>query len=154
MEELALLYGDYQPLPGRNVLLGIATGGRGDVTKTHVKWEVTKGLPYVASPLVYRSRLYLVKDGGFLTCLDALTSQPHYESERLGVGGDYYATPVAVGDYILICAQRGIVFLVRAGDRLEVAARNDLGESIYATPAVVDNTLYLRGDQHLWAFGE
>jgi outer membrane protein assembly factor BamB len=154
LEEWALMYSDYKPLPGRNVFLGIASGGSGDVTATHVKWETTKGLPYVASPLVYRGRVYLVKDGGFLTCLDAATGRPHYEAERLGVGGDYYATPVAVGEHILVCAQRGTVFLVRAGDHFEIIASNALGEAIYATPAVVENTLYLRGDEHLWAFGK
>jgi hypothetical protein len=154
LEEWALLYSDYKPLPGRNVFLGIASGGSGDVTTTHVKWETTKGLPYVASPLVYRGRVYLVKDGGFLTCLDAATGRPYYEAERLGDGGDYYATPIAVGEYILVCAQRGTVFLVRAGDHFQIIASNALGEAIYATPAVVENTLYLRGGQHLWAFGK
>ena len=103
---------------------------------------------------MYRGRVYLVKDGGLLTCLDAATGRPYYEAERLGVGGDYYATPVAVGEYILVCAQRGTVFLVRAGDHFEIIAGNALGEALYATPAVIENTLYLRGDEHLWAFGK
>jgi outer membrane protein assembly factor BamB len=153
-EEWAPIYGEHQSVPGRNVLLGIAAGGNGDVTQSHVKWEVTKGLPYVASPLVYRGRVYLVKAGGFISCLDVKTGKAHYESERLGVAGEYYATPVAVGEHILVCAERGTFFLIKASDNLEIAARNVLGESLYATPAVVENTLYLRSDQHLWAFGE
>ena len=119
-----------------------------------VAWETLKGLPYVSSPLLYRGRLYLVKTGGFISCLDAKTGKALYESERLGVAGEYYATPVAVGDHLLICAQRGTVFMVRAGDHLEIVARNDLGEGLSATPAVVANTLYLRGEKHLWAFGD
>jgi outer membrane protein assembly factor BamB len=154
LAEWALLYGDYRPLPGRNVLLGIAASGTGDITQTQVKWETTRGLPYVASPLVHRGRVYLVKDGGLLTCLDARTGRPHYELERLEVGGDYYASPIAVGDLIVVCSQRGTIFLVRAADHFEVVGRNTLGEPIYATPAVVENTLYVRGDQHLWAFAE
>jgi outer membrane protein assembly factor BamB len=154
LEEWAPMYTAPKPLPGRNVLAGIATRGKGGVTKPRVKWEVTKGLPYVASPLVYRGRVYLAKNGGFFSCLDALTGQAHYQSERLGVGGEYYATPVAVGDYILVCAERGTVFLVRAGDHLEIVASNQIGESISATPAIVENTLYLRSAQHLWAFAE
>jgi outer membrane protein assembly factor BamB len=153
MAELAPAYSEQAGAPGRNVILGIAGGGKGDITQTHVKWEVTKGLPYVASPLAYRGRVYLVKAGGFISCLNLLTGQARYESERLGMGGEYYATPVAVGDYVVVCAQRGSVFVLREGDELKIAARNELGEAIYATPAVVDNTLYLRGDKNLWAFG-
>jgi outer membrane protein assembly factor BamB len=154
MEELAPFYSDHQDVPGRNVILAIAAGGKGDVTQSNVKWEATKALPYVSSPLVYRGRLYFVKSGGFLTCLDARTGRAHYEAERLGLGGEYYATPVAVGEHIVVCAQRGTVFVVGAGDQLDIAASNVLGESIYATPAIVENTLYVRTDHHLWAFAE
>ena len=153
MTEWAPVYSDQGSRPGRNVLLGIAGNGQGDITATHVKWETLKGLPYVASPLFHRGRVYLVKTGGFMSCLDAKTGKPSYESERLGVAGEYYATPIAVGDRLLVCAQRGTIFAVNAGDRFEVTARNDLGEGILATPAVVDSTLYLRGEKHLWAFG-
>jgi outer membrane protein assembly factor BamB len=153
MAEWAPLYGEESSRAGRNVLLAIAGGGHGDVTATHVKWEVTKGLPYVSSPLLYRGRLYLVKNGGFISCIDATTGKPYYDSERLGVAGEYYATPVAVGDHILIAAQRGTLIVVKAGDHLEVVARNELGEGLSATPAIVANTLYLRGDKNLWAVG-
>jgi outer membrane protein assembly factor BamB len=154
MEEWAPFYTEQGTTPGRNVLLGIAAGGKGDVTATHVKWEAAKGLPYVSSPLIHRGRVYFVKNGGFLSCLDPKTGTAYYESERLGVAGEYYATPVAVGEHIVICAERGTVFVVKAGDRLEVASRNEIGEGLSATPAVVENTLYLRTDKHLWAFGE
>jgi outer membrane protein assembly factor BamB len=153
MAEWAPLYGEQGFAPGRNVLLAIAGGGHGDVTATHVKWEVSKGLPYVSSPLLYRGRLYLVRNGGFLSCFDARTGKPSYESERLGVPGEYYATPVAVGDHLLIAAQRGTLIVIKAGDRLDIVSRNELGEGLSATPAIVANTLYLRGDKNLWAVG-
>jgi len=154
MAEFAPAYEETSGPPGRNVFFGIAGGGKGDVTSTHVKWEATKGLPYVASPLAYRGRLYLAKAGGFFSCLDPKTGEAKYESERLGVAGEYYATPVAVGDYLVVCAQRGTVLMIKAGDQLEIVAKNSLGESLFATPAIVDNTLYIRGDKHLWAFAE
>ena len=154
MAEFAPAYEETPGPPGRNVFFGIAGGGKGDVTETHVKWEATKGLPYVASPLAYRGRLYLAKAGGFFSCLDPKSGETKYESERLGVSGEYYATPVAVGDFLLVCAQRGTVLVIKAGDQLEVVERNAIGENLYATPAIVDNTLYIRGDKHLWAFAE
>ena len=40
------------------------------------------------------------------------------------------------------------------GDRFEVLARNDLGEGIVATPALVENQIYLRTERHLYVFGD
>ncbi len=154
MAEWAPGYEDKGGAPGRNVMLGIATGGRGDITATHVRWELTKGLPYVASPVAYRGRVYLVATGGFVTCVDTKTGRPFFEKERLGVGGEYYATPVAIGDSLLICSHRGPTFLIKAGDRFEILSKTDLGEPIFATPAVANRTLYLRSERHLWAFSE
>ncbi len=142
------------PVPGRNVLLAVRGGGVGDITDTHILWETTRTLPYVASPLAYGGRVYFVKKGGLLSCLDLATGKPVYGPERLGIGGEYYACPVAVGDRILVGAERGTLFVLSAGSEFEVIARNDLGESICATPAVVDDTLYVRTSQHLWAFQE
>lgn len=153
LAEWAPIYDDKPGLPGRNVLLGIAGGGSGDVTQSHVRWEATKGLPYVASPLAYRGHVYLVASGGIITCLDAKSGPAHMEQKRLGVGGEYYASPVAVGDNVLLCAQRGAIFIVKADDQMEIVHRTDLGECIFATPAVAGNTLFIRSENYLWAFG-
>lgn len=142
----------FETSPGRNILVAVRGGGAGDVTDTHVMWEKSKGIPYVASPLLYRDRLYYVKKGGLLTCIDASTGEPHFERARLSVGGEYYSTPVAVGDRILLGSVRGRLFVLNAADDLEIVTETDFGEGIYATPAVVDDTLYLRTTGHLYAF--
>jgi len=143
----------YRSAPGRNVLVAIRAGGRGDITDTHVLWERTKGLPYVASPLLYGGRLYYVKKGGYVSSIDAETGEPFFEASRLGVGGEYYASPVGVGDRVLIGASRGTMFVLGTGDELEIVARNEFDEGIYATPAIVANTMYLRTAGHLRAIG-
>ena len=137
---------------GRNIFYAIKTEGEGDITRTHVKWQIRRGIPYVCSPIVQDKKLYLVKKGGLVTCIDTTTGKPVFSQERLGLGGEYYATPLTVGDRILIAAERGTVFVIKPGNQLEIIARNEIGERIAATPAIVDNTIYLRGDKHLWAF--
>lgn len=154
MAEWAPGYENAQMAPGRNVMLAVNKGGTGDVTQSHIRWELTKGLPYVASPLAYRDRVYMVATGGFVTCVDLNTGKPYFEKERLRVPGEYYASPLAVGDHILICSQRGTVFLIKAADQLEIEHRTDLKEKIFATPAIVDNKIYLRSENHIWAFGK
>lgn len=140
--------------PGRNVVVAIDGRGPGPITPDDIVWEQTRGLPYVATPLVHDDRVFYVKKGGFVTCVDLATGEAHYERSRLGLGGEYYATPVLAGGRILVAAERGAVFVLGAGKEFEVIARNEIGEGLYATPAVVDDTIYLRSSGHLWAFTE
>ena len=138
--------------PGRNVMVAIRPGGSGDVTDSHVIWESTKQLPYVASPLIHDDRVYYVKKGGFLTRLDLATGKEAY-TRRLGLGGEYYATPMIVNDHVYVCAARGTVFVIEPNDKLKTVAKNEIGEEIAASPAVIGDTLYLRTAKHLYAFG-
>ena len=133
-------------------VLAVRTGGRGDVTKTHVEWSDSRGVPEVPSPLLYRGRLYQVKNGGIVLCRDAKSGARVFEA-RLGAPGGYYSSPVAANGRIYAASNAGVVVVFEGQDALQVLARNDLGEPILATPAVVDGTLYLRTTSHLYAFG-
>jgi outer membrane protein assembly factor BamB len=135
-----------------NAALAIRLGGNGDVTKTHVAWKQTRGLPYVPTPLLLDGRLYLVKNGGLLSCFDAKTGEAKYQEERIGALGDYYASPVAAGGKVCVISQNGTATIFAAGDELKVLARNSLGETVLATPAISDNTLYVRTATKVYAF--
>lgn len=154
MDEWAPLYTNKPNAPGRNVMLGISSNGKGDITQTNVLWELKKGLPYVASPLIYRNRVYLAAKGGFMTCVDLQTGKPLYQKERLGIGGEYYASPIAVDDNIIVCAHRGNVFLVKATKKMDIVHSTNLNEKIFATPAIADSKIYIRSEAHLWSFGD
>jgi outer membrane protein assembly factor BamB len=136
-----------------NTVLAIRPGGRGDCTDTHVAWKDSRGVPEIASPLFYRDRLYLVRDGGLLTSY-APDGTLRLDRRRLGVLGQYVASPVAADGRMYLASESGTIVVVRAGDTLDVLARNDLGEPIMATPAIAADTLYVRSAGHLWAFGE
>jgi outer membrane protein assembly factor BamB len=132
-------------------LLAIKPGGEGDVTGTHVLWQEKRSVPEVPSPLVYRGRLYMVRDGGVVTCMEPQTGKLLYR-ERLGAGGSYYSSPVAAAGRVYAASGEGKLVVFAAGDRLQVLARNVLGEPIMATPAIADGTLYVRTAGHLYAF--
>jgi outer membrane protein assembly factor BamB len=134
-------------------LLAIKPGGQGDITKTHVIWREKRALPEVPSPLYYHERIYMVRDGGIVSCLDAKTGRLVYR-ERLGAGGAYFSSPVAGDDKIYAASKRGVVLVFAAGDEFKVLGRNDFGEEILATPALVDGKVYIRTQKHLYAFGE
>ncbi len=132
-------------------LLSIELGGEGNVTDTHVSILEKRNLPEVPSPLVHQGRIYMIKNGGILTCLDSASKEKLYQ-KRISASGSYYASPIAVGENIYLASRQGVVTVLRGGDTLDIVAENDLSEKIMATPAVTDNTLYVRTDRHLYAF--
>jgi outer membrane protein assembly factor BamB len=134
-------------------LVAIRPGEKGEVTESSIQWREKTGMPEVASPLLYRERVYLVKDGGIVTCLDAKTGKVVYR-QRLGGAGTAFASPVAGDGKVYLSSRNGVVVVLAAGDKPEVIAKNNLGESINATPAIVDGKLYIRTDAALYAFGE
>lgn len=137
-----------------NALLAIRPGGRGEITGTHLAWKSTRGLPYVSSPLFYKGRIFTMKNGGLASCYDAATGNVHYRDQRIGALGDYYASPVAAQDRIYVASQNGVMFVLAAGDSLNVLARVEFGEHIMATPAIIGDTLYVRTAGNLYALRE
>ena len=120
-----------------------------------LSWKQTRGLPYVPSPLAYQGHVYLVKNGGMISCMNTTTGEVIYREERLGALGDYYASPVAAGEQILVAAQSGVVSVIEAGNpELNIMFQIDLEETIMATPAIVENRLYMRTSQTLYCFGK
>jgi outer membrane protein assembly factor BamB len=133
-------------------LIAIKPTGDGDMSKT-VSWKETTAIPEVPTPLLHDGRIYLTRNGGIVTCLDASSGKVVYR-ERSGAGGPYYSSPILAGGRIYVGSGEGTVVVFSPGEKLNVLARNDLGEEVFATPAVVDGTLYVRTSTHMWAFAE
>jgi outer membrane protein assembly factor BamB len=98
----------------------------------------------------------MVKDGGLVTAYDAKTGNDVYLHKRAVSPGRYYASPVAAnGNIYFTTLDDGAVTVLKAGaDKPEVVAENPpLGERTAATPAIADDTLYVRTEKHLYAFG-
>jgi outer membrane protein assembly factor BamB len=142
---------------GKNSAFALKPGGTGDVSQSSVLWTKAKGLPYIPSGIVVGGQYVLVKDGGLVTAYDARTGQEIYVQERAASSGRYYASPVAAnGNIYFTSLDDGAVTVLKAGtNKPEVIASNPgLGERVAATPAIADNTLYIRSEKHLYAFGE
>jgi outer membrane protein assembly factor BamB len=139
----------------KNSAFALRSGGTGDVTATHMLWKKTKGMPYVPSGIVYRGQFVMVKDGGLVTAYDAKTGKELYVQERGIASGRYYASPVAAnGNIYFTSLEDGTITVLKAGAASpQVVAKNPkLGERVAATPAIADNTLYIRTEGHLYAF--
>lgn len=138
---------------GRNVLLAIRPGGKGDVTDSHVAWRNTRQVPFCASPLYLGGLVYTVKDNGFLSCLDAKDGEL-VKRDRLPGQGNYYASPVAGDGKIYLVDERGRLTVVRAGRDWSVLSSSDFEEDAYATPAIAEGRVYVRTAGHLYCFGQ
>ena len=134
-------------------LLAIRPGATKDARKSHVAWEIRRGIPETSSLLYCREKLYLLRDGGVLTCLEAATGKELFR-ERIGTAGQYIASPIIAGEKIITASVPGVVTVIQVDDKLNVLARNNFGEKIFATPAVAENKIYLRTTGHLYALGE
>ena len=137
---------------GQNVVLAIRPGGKGDVTESHVVWRNTKQVPFCASPLYAGDCLFTIKDGGFLSSLDAKDGKL-VKRDRLAGNGNYYSSPVTGDGKIYLLDEQGHLTVVSAAREWEVLAKSDFEEGAYATPAIVEGRIYLRTAVHLYCFG-
>jgi outer membrane protein assembly factor BamB len=118
-----------------------------------VLWREDTSIPEVPSPLLYKNRLFLIRNGGVLTCMDSATGHVIYRA-RTGAAGAYYASPVEASGRIYVVSGDGVVTVIDADkDRLEVLAHSELGEDVYASPAIAGHAIYVRTARSLFAFG-
>jgi outer membrane protein assembly factor BamB len=148
-EGLVILTSGY---PGKRVI-AIRPGGSGDVTATHVAWTYDRGTAYVPSPILYNGLIYLLTDGGIVTCLDARTGALRYEGGRPPRPGQFTSSPVAFDGNILITSDAGDTFVIKAGPTFSVLGTNSIGEGVSASLALADGRIFIRGETHLFCIG-
>ncbi|MBI1176491.1 PQQ-binding-like beta-propeller repeat protein [bacterium] len=139
-----------------NAAYAIDPAGRGDLSDTEfVKWKLTRGTPYVPSPLLYDGTLYFLQgNDGIFSAVNAKTGEVYFQQERLpGVRG-VYASPVAAGGRIYLSSREGVTLVLEPGKEVKVLATNKLPDPIDASPVVIGDELYLRTHTHLYCISE
>jgi outer membrane protein assembly factor BamB len=135
-----------------NALYAIRPNGRGDITGTPaVVWSKKKHTPYVPSPLLYGSRLYVPSwNNPVLSILDAATGNVLVGAHRLeGIQG-VYASPVGAAGRVYLVGRDGNAAVLRNAEKIEVLARNRLDDGFDASPAVAGKQMFLRGLRFLY----
>ena len=135
-------------------LTAVRLGGKGDLTSSNVVWSVKKSYPSIPSPLIYRDVMYLMKEGGIVTSLDPISGQVLKQGRTPDALEDYYASPVAADGKIYMVSASGKVTVLKAGAQWEILAANDLGEEVWATPAIAGSNIYIRTRNALYSFGQ
>ncbi len=140
-------------MASENGMLAIRLGGRGDMTDTNVRWTYHKSVPQLPSPIIYGNVLYMVNDGGIVTTLNPASGTEMGQGRLKGAIDHYYASPVAGDGKVFMLSETGKVAVLAPGGGLDPVVVNDLGDDIYATPAISDGRIYLRTRGWMYCFG-
>ncbi len=133
-------------------LLVFKTGGRGDITKSHLVWSTVNG-PDVPTPVTDGKYFYIVNDRGIVWCLDAKTGKEIYAQQRLKPG-TYSGSPVLADGRVYVTSEDGVTTVFKAGPQFEVLAENNLGEYCLSSPAVSEGQIFIRTANHLYCIGQ
>ena len=132
-------------------LVAIPLDSEGTVAVKQMRTLARQGIPEVPSPLCHEGYVYYVKNGGVLTCLELATGNRVYRKRTQGTG-THYASPIIADGKLYTIAGNGRVTVLSLGPQPKILATNEMGEAVFATPAVVAGTLYVRTPTKLFAF--
>lgn len=135
----------------QNIAASIRPGTRGALPDENVNWTYTRSLPTVPSSVVYDGVLYMVKDSGIITSLDASTGELLKQGRAIG-RGNYYSSIVAGDDKVYLISENGVVTILQAGRDWTILGSHDFEERIMATPVFGDGIMLIRTDSALYAF--
>jgi len=139
-------------------ILAIRLNATGDISlapnetsNQFVAWSNPRDGAYMITPVVYGDYLYNAKNNGVMSCYEAKTGTKLYQ-ERLGAGtSGFSASPVAGDGKIYFAGEDGDVYVVKAGPKFELLAKNTMGEVCMASPAISGGVLYFRTQSHVVA---
>ena len=131
-------------------ILAIRPGGEGNVTQTKIAWRTHEGAAYVPSPIAEGDYCLVISDLGFAHCFDAKTGEILWKT-RLG---HHHASLVSANGLVYFLADNGVCNVVRPGPTFDLVATNEIGESTYASPAISQGQIFLRGEKTLFCIGQ
>lgn len=118
-----------------------------------IAWRVDRAAPYLSTPLVYRGLVFVIGDTGILSVYRESDGSMVHRTRLSSDAGTLSASPVAAGGRVYFSSQDGDVFVISAGETFELLARNPMGESIFATPAIAGDTLIVRTASGVYGIG-
>jgi hypothetical protein len=131
-------------------LLAIKPDGSGNVTDTHIAWRTNKGVAYVPSPIVEGGHFLIVSDSGVAHCFDAKSGEILWE-ERLR---EHHASLSSAEGRVYFINDFGILRSVKPGKAYELVAESELKEKVFASPALSEGQIFIRGEKSLICLGK
>jgi outer membrane protein assembly factor BamB len=142
---------------GAAALLAIRPGGRGNITKTHVKWRTPGVGSGITSPVLYGDYVYCVANQGIVSCVKAADGSVVYRQRLPGGSAVLYASPLAADGKVYAVSREAGAFVVAAGPEYRLIAHNRIASdsSVFNASVVVhDGQLLLRSNRYLYCIGD
>jgi outer membrane protein assembly factor BamB len=130
-------------------LLAIRPDGSGNVTDTHIQWRTNKGVAYVPSPIIQGDHLLIVSDSGVAHCFDAKTGDILWE-ERVR---EHHASLASAEGRVYFINDFGTLRAVKPSATYDCVAQSELGEKVFASPALSNGQLFIRTDKAMLCVG-
>jgi outer membrane protein assembly factor BamB len=132
------------------LMVAVDPTGRGDVSKTHIRYTRTRLLPYVPTPIACDDNLFLWSDHGVVCCIDPATGKDVWTKR---VGGDFSSSPICAGHVLINLDEAGNVVVLAASREFQLLGTIPLGDPSHATPAAANGRVYFRTFHHLACAG-
>lgn len=135
----------------QNKTFVVKAGGRGDVTESHMVWNVSRGAN-VTSPVLDDGYLYWSHDKSIALCLRASDGEEMFR-ERLPTRSRVYASIVGDGEKLFLTTRDKGILVLAASPTYQELAVNVLGEDgelFNATPAIVGDRMLIRSERNLY----
>ncbi len=131
-------------------LVAIKPDGKGDVSKSHVLWKASDGLPDIVSPVAGGGLVFLAMTDGNVTCVDAGTGKTVWQET---VDAQFHGSPALAGEKLYLTDRKGTTHVLQAGRKYHELAANPVGEGVETSPALAGGRIYIRGEKHLFCIG-
>ena len=131
-------------------ILAIKPDGKGNITKSDkIVWRTNRGVAYVPSPISEGDYFLVVSDSGVAHCFEAKSGNLMWQ-ERLG---EHHASLVSANGLVYFLGDNGMMNVVKPGPEFIRVAQNEIGEKAFASPAISQGQIFLRGEKHLFCIG-
>jgi outer membrane protein assembly factor BamB len=123
----------------------------GKTNESDFLWKENEYIAEVPSLLCTGSQVYMISNGGLVTCMNTETGEVIYR-EKLGAPGAYIASPLLANGHIYFVSYNGRITVVKQDDKLNVVSQCNLKEKVAASPVASENQLFVRTTETLYAF--
>jgi len=122
---------------------------RKDNNTPEIVWQESQLRPGTSSPIIVGDNIYIINRAGVLNAAKKDTGERLW---RLRLEGPFSGSPVSSNGHIYVASERKGVFQSIDINGKEGTLRGsiELGETILGTPAIANNSIFIRGDGHLW----
>jgi outer membrane protein assembly factor BamB len=131
-------------------IIAVKPNGHGNVTKSKIVWRTNRGVAYVPSPISIDDYFLVVSDSGVAHCFEAATGKLLW-AERLG---EHHASLVSAKGLVYFLNDDGVMNVIKPGPEFVRIASNEIAEKCFASPALSDGQIFIRGDKHLFCIGQ